>query len=380
MTTLISQSHERTGTDLTRISPSRITVARLRRGLTKSELAADLHIAPATLSRWENEGPPPPRTESLLEQLETSLEFPSSYFVAPELEVPAMDSTLFRAGSRATQRQKRAAVASGANAKMLMTWLRQNFNFPEPDLPNLSGFSPAEAASHVRTLWQLGDKPIPNSIQLAESIGIAVVGLPPAASAVDAFSMWDGEQPYIFLARRRTPEGARFDLAHELGHLLLHSSTQPCEGRNKEDEANQFAAHFLIPPRAVNSYLRLHAGLDDILHLKTGFKVSAMAMLRAAFTHGKLSEREYQTHLTTLAARGFRKAEPDSQLQYERSRVFDYVLSPEGDARIADIASATNLPAQDLHSFMLGALPHTVAASTGGSSEPFERPTLRVVR
>lgn len=125
MTTLISQqqSHERAGADLTRISPSRITVARLRRGLTKSELAADLHITPATLSRWENEGPPPSRTESLLEQLETSLKFPSSYFVAPELEVPAMDSTLFRAGSRATQRQKRAAVASGANAKMLMTWL-----------------------------------------------------------------------------------------------------------------------------------------------------------------------------------------------------------------------------------------------------------------
>lgn len=76
------------------ISPSRITAARLRRGFTKSELATILEITPATLSRWENEGPPPSRTESLLEQLETSLEFPADYFVAPELEVPAMDSTL----------------------------------------------------------------------------------------------------------------------------------------------------------------------------------------------------------------------------------------------------------------------------------------------
>lgn len=105
-----------------------------------------------------------------------------------------------------------------------------------------------------------------------------------------------------------------------------------------------------------------------------------MAMLRAAFTHGKLSEREYQTHLTTLAARGFRKAEPGSQLQYERSRVFDYVLSPEGGARIADIASATNLPAQDLHSFMLNALPNTIVGSANGSFQPFERPARRVVR
>lgn len=105
-----------------------------------------------------------------------------------------------------------------------------------------------------------------------------------------------------------------------------------------------------------------------------------MAMLRAAYTHGKLTEREYQTHLTTLAARGFRTAEPGCQLQYERSRVFDYVLSPEGGARIADIASATNLPAQDIHSFMLNALPHTVAGSANASFQPFERPALRVVR
>lgn len=377
---MISQSHERAGTDSARISPSRITVARLRHGLTKAELAAILDIAPATLSRWENEGPPPSHTESLLKQLEATLKFPADYFVAPEIEVPALDSTLFRAGSRATQRQKSAAVASGANAKALTGWLRRNYNFPEPDLPNLSGFSPAEAASHVRTLWQLGNKPIPNSVQLTESVGIAVVGLPPAASAVDAFSMWDGEQPYILLARRRTPEGARFDLAHELGHLLLHNALGPRDGCNAEDEANQFAANFLIPPSAVHAHIRLHSSLEDILRLKTAFRVSALAMLRAAHSHGKLSEREYQTHLTTLSERGFRKAEPGSNLQYERSRIFDYVLSSEGGARIADIADATKLPAEDLHSLMLNTIPHTVATSSGKVRETPARPSLHVVR
>lgn len=89
--------------------------------------------------------------------------------------------------------------------------------------------------------------------------------------------MWDGEQPFIFLARRRTPEGARFDLAHELGHLLLHSSDDPRSGKREEDEANQFAADFLIPPGIVHAHLRLHASLNDILQLKTALKVSAMA-------------------------------------------------------------------------------------------------------
>lgn len=378
--TLTSQSHERAGTNPARISPSRITIARLRRGLTKSELAADLDIAPATLTRWENAGPPPTRTESLLDRLAVSLEFPAEYFLSAELEVPAMDATLFRAGSRATQRQKSVAIASGTNARALVTWLRHNFNFPAPNVSDLAGLSPADAASHVRTIWQLGDRPIPNSIHLAESIGIAVMGLPPAASAVDAFSMWDGEQPCIFLARRRTPEGARFDLAHELGHLLLHSAARPTNGVDEETEANEFAANFLIPPSLVHAHLRLHTGLDEIFRLKTALKVSAMAMLRAAYVHEKLSEREYRSHLTTLIARGFRTAEPGSELQYERSRVFDYVLSPAGGAHISDIASATNLPEQDLHALMLGAQPYTVAGSVAESPTATARPALRVVR
>ena len=376
--TLTSQSRERAETNSARISPSRITVARLRRGLTKAELAADLNVAPATLSRWENDGPPPSHTESILERLESALGFTAGYFVSEELEIPSTDSTLFRAGSRATRRQKSVAVASGASARTLLAWLRSNFNFPEPNLPNLSGFTPAEAARHARTIWQLGDKPVPNSVQLAESLGIAVMGLPPAASAVDAFSMWDGEQPFIFLARRRTPEGARFDLAHELGHLLLHSSDEPRSRTREEDDANQFAADFLIPPGIVHAHLRLHASLEDILRLKTGLKVSAMVMLRAAYHHGKLSEREYHSHLTTLSARGFRTDEPGSTLLYERSRVFDYVLSLEGGASIESIADETQLPPQDLHALMLSTQPHPVPSATSTTSAP-ARPTLRAV-
>ena len=104
-----------------------------------------------------------------------------------------------------------------------------------------------------------------------------------------------------------------------------------------------------------------------------------MVMLRAAYHHGKLSEREYHSHLTTLSARGFRTDEPDSALQYERSRVFDYVLSPEGGASISRIADETQLPPQDLHALMLSTQPHTVSSATSTTSAP-ARPVLRVVR
>ena len=104
-----------------------------------------------------------------------------------------------------------------------------------------------------------------------------------------------------------------------------------------------------------------------------------MSMLRAAYHHGKLSEREYHSHLTTLSARGFHTDEPGSTLQYERSRVFDYVLSPEGGASISRIADETQLPPQDLHALMLSTQPHTVSSATSTTSAP-TRPVLRVVR
>lgn len=102
-----------------------------------------------------------------------------------------------------------------------------------------------------------------------------------------------------------------------------------------------------------------------------------MSMLRAAHHHGKLSEREYRSHLTSLSARGFRTSEPGSTLQYERSRVFDFVLSSDRGSSVSSIAAETKLPEQDLHALMLSA--HTVSNSAYSTSAP-ARPALRVVR
>lgn len=175
---LTSVSPQRRGANRQRISPSRLQVARLRRGLTKADLANRIGISPSTLSKWEIDGPPIAKVESHLELLVSALEFPPNFFTADEVDIPSLERTLFRAGSRATQRQKLAAISSGVNAKILLSWLRSHFNYPSPDIPDLTGMAPAEAAHYVRSIWALGDMTIPNSIQLAESKGVAVIGLP----------------------------------------------------------------------------------------------------------------------------------------------------------------------------------------------------------
>ena len=381
--TLISP--EQRGANSQRISPSRLQVARLRRSLTKADLANRIGVSPSTLSKWEADGPPTSRVASLLEDLVSTLDFPPAFFTANEVDIPSLEHILFRAGSRATQRQKLAAVSSGVNATILLKWLRSHFNYPSPDIPDLTGMAPAEAARYVRSIWALGDSPIPNSVQLAESKGVAVFGLPPAAFAVDAFSIWENDQPFIFLARRRPPEETRFDLTHELGHLLLHSKNDPAAPTDREDAANKFASEFLIPTDVIHANVRLHPSLDDILRLKTKLKVSAMAALMAVFNAGKLSDRQFRQYLGTLSSRGFRASEPRSDLQYERSRVFDFVFSSEGGQSARNIADATHIPIQDLHFLTLNA-----AASAISSPEPTHpcyrpspsshRPNLRIVK
>lgn len=382
---LTSVSPEQRGANSQRISPSRLQVARLRRGLTKADLANRIGVSPSTLSKWEADGPPTSRFASLLEDLVSTLDFPPAFFTADEVDIPTLERTLFRAGSRATQRQKLAAISSGVNAKILLKWLRAHFNYPSPDIPDLTGVSPAEAARYLRSIWALGDMSIPNSVQLAESKGVAVIGLPPAASAVDAFSIWEDDQPFIFLARRRTPEGTRFDLAHELGHLLLHSKSDPDSTTDREDEANKFASEFLIPTDVIHANLRLHPSLDDILRLKSKLKVSAMAALMAVFNAGKLSDRQFRQYLGILSSRGFRTSEPGSDLQYERSRVFDFVFSSEGGQSARSIADATHIPIQDLHFLTLNAaasaLPSLEPANPSVRPSPsLRRPNLRIVK
>ena len=40
---------------------------------------------------------------------------------------------------------------------------------------------------------------------------------------IDAFSFWNGNRPFIFMASdKESVARHRYDLAHELGHLILH--------------------------------------------------------------------------------------------------------------------------------------------------------------
>ena len=121
---------------------------------------------------------------------------------------------------------------------------------------------PTEVARQVRSLWRVPSGPIDHLIRLLESVGVLVHTRPLGTAAQDAVSTWPRGRPAIMLVNSGLPpDRLRFTVAHELGHLVMHSMPSDTQER----EANLFAAEFLAPlkrsgPRSKASRRRTSQG------------------------------------------------------------------------------------------------------------------------
>ena len=210
----------------TLFNPSRLTLARKRRGLNMARLAVEVGIDPRSISAYEK-GEFSPEDDKLRE-ISRVLHFPIDFFFGDDLEQPTPDSVSFRALSRMTASQRDTALGAGAIALSLNKWIETRFNLPSVELPDLGqAENPAAAAYALRHHWELGEMPIKNMIHLLEAKGVRVFSLAIDAYEIDAFSMWHGSKPFVFLETKKSAEHNRFDAAHELGHLVLHRHGAP---------------------------------------------------------------------------------------------------------------------------------------------------------
>ena len=336
-----------------RLSPERIQIARMRRGLTKTQLARELHVTPRTITKYESIGAP----ISSASQLAEILNFPAEYFDRADAPSLSASEVNFRSARRASAQQRHAAAAAGVAGIEIDRWITERFTLPMVDLPVFVGERPQTAARLLRAMWGLGTKPLPNLVQLGESRGVRVFSLPPFADVVDAYSTWRDDVPYVFLARRKTPERTRFDLAHEIGHLVLHSDEPPADTVAQEREADAFASEFLMPAASIVEYLPQNPSVHVLLEVRTQFKVSAMAIAFAAHKAGRMSEWTYRQTCIELSQRGFRSGEPDGMKFHEMSRIFPQVLSASRSAKVSArvIAEDLDLPESDVHALTFGA-------------------------
>ncbi|ANZ34904.1 hypothetical protein BBK82_01225 [Lentzea guizhouensis] len=211
-------------------TPSRLTLARTRRGLTAAELARKAGVTAGAITEYER-GQRRPQ-QATQEVLAAALGFPVTFLSAPEPAQPQAIST-----------PRPEAVCVAQLAIEFSGWLERMFVLPQPDLPR-----PRTGPAEVRGQWRMSTGPAPNMVQLLEYHGVRVFSVD--CAGVGAFSCWHNGTPFVFLDPATTAERARFDAAVELGTLLGH------------EEPEEFAAEFLMPMTQLEGTHHRHWHVD----------------------------------------------------------------------------------------------------------------------
>ncbi|OLF17420.1 helix-turn-helix domain-containing protein [Actinophytocola xanthii] len=298
---------------------ARLTLARHLAGLRKSDLAALVDKSATAVAAWESGAKRP--TAVTVAQLALALSVDPGFFAVRPEDVAALSTTPhFRSLRSTSQLARDQAYAYGQLAVDIATSLERHVEFPDPGIPSLSVFAddqngdgPERAARLVRREWGMEAGPAGHLVRLLENHGTLVVFSPPQTASVDAYSFDSKLRPVVILNPiKRDYYRQRFDVAHELGHLVMHADAEP-GGRIVEDQAHRFAAELLMPADQVRDLLPVTMGGNvwrTLARLKEQWGVSIQALLYRARWLGRLSDVSYRNAMTTISARGWRRNEP----------------------------------------------------------------------
>ncbi|MEV6537131.1 ImmA/IrrE family metallo-endopeptidase [Streptomyces sp. NPDC051639] len=166
-----------------------------------------------------------------------------------------------------------------------------------------------DAARQVRREWAMPSGPVADVIGSIEAAGGWVVVRDLGSNLLDAVSQWDGRQMPLVLVNDHAPgDRCRFSVAHELGHLVMH--TEPGTAGEQEKQADAFASEFLMPAADIRRSFTGGVDLARLAELKRIWRVSMSALLRRAVDLNALSEWQYRTVTVEMSALGYRTAEP----------------------------------------------------------------------
>jgi Zn-dependent peptidase ImmA (M78 family)/transcriptional regulator with XRE-family HTH domain len=297
-----------------RFEPARLTQARVRLGVSKTELANEVGVSPAAIGQYEA-GVTAPRRE-VLDRLASALKVRQEFFNAgrPLARIDTVDAH-FRSlrSARVSDRQK--ALATATLVWELTFALERYIKLPEASLPAVRpGTAPSEAAFALRRQWDLPDGPVKHLVATAESHGIVVAIRPlHEVDAVDAFSVVILDRPIVITTPRRSENvfRHRFSIAHELGHLLMHRDSGE-HSTAIEKEADEFAAAFLTPATSMDAALPPRLDLAALDRLGRTWGVSPHALVRRMVERGRTTESSARRAYQRLAMVNDPSADPTS--------------------------------------------------------------------
>jgi Zn-dependent peptidase ImmA (M78 family)/DNA-binding XRE family transcriptional regulator len=298
----------------------RLKMARKMNGLSQQELGEKAGVSRMSISKYERDINVP-RSQVLI-KLAQALDVKIEYLLRP-VEVH-LSEPVFR---------KRTALPKKQEYKILertRDWVERYLHvealfraspaFIRPDIDNeIHRMEDVEeAALQLRDEWQLGLDPIDHLIEILEDKGIKVFVINQSVDHFDALIMWVNEEVPIIVVKSGIPgDRQRFNLAHELAHLLLNID----ETLDEEKAAHRFAGAFLVPRPKVYEELgrnRQHLGTAELIMLKHKYGLSMQAWIFRAKDLGVISDSKFKQLFINIRKQNWHEQEPGEQIDPER--------------------------------------------------------------
>jgi Zn-dependent peptidase ImmA (M78 family) len=293
-----------------------LKLARLAAGKSLIEVGEALGVTRQYVHKLEAGTSP---SDEQIKTLADFLNVQESFFYKSRNRQIELEQCHFRSVRSSTQTLKKTVMSQ---VEMLDTHflklLENGIDFPEIKIPDIgdadiSSVNQIELlAEKVRRELSIGLGPISNMTKLLEYIGCLVINIKEVDERVDAFSLYNTRPLVIRNTAKLSPCRLRFDLAHELGHLIMHQGIESgC--RKTEEQANNFASAFLMPRTSFSTEFPKMRGRnfnwDALSELKVRWGVSYKAIIYRAAKLGLITQEKAKSGFTYLNRSGQSKNE-----------------------------------------------------------------------
>lgn len=300
-------------------------------GLSRKDLATRLNVTEQAVWQYENDATLP--KIEVMNQLRTIFNVETKYFFTRNYLASEVseERVAYRTTDRESRKKTKLEVTYLNYIDYYIRYLEQNLIIPEAKINQLiqacqlilnnSNQSRSaliqQVAAYARA--ELGLQHNRDLMYVLEKSGIYILEKN-LGMQIDAYStITKAQRPYIVLGTfKKSAVRRNFDIAHELGHLLLHRTVDmsiltPAELKAIEKEAHLFASAFLLPEANFKvdfQKLRRKSNPDFYIDLKRKYLVSLTALEMRAYGLGLMSYQENRYFWGQLTKKDYKVNEP----------------------------------------------------------------------
>ena len=299
--------------EMKRLNGDTLRMCRQFFGLSQAELGERIGLSRQYINQLEFGDKTP--SDLTLRALAAALEVDPSYLSHEIKQEIREDHTHFRKLKTTPKWLINQVLAHGTLFDEFVDFIEEHLELPPVNFPNIEISNSEEiekAAEQCRIYWNLtADQPIKNLTRVVENAGSVVVTFEGVSAKLDALSMHHGRPIIVRSDTKTSPTRIRFDIAHELGHIVMHKGVVTGDHKT-ESQADRFAGAFLLPRRALFQEYKKSNRINwkSLVRIKQRWNISLQAIIRRAYELSLIDAAQYKWAMIHLSKSGQRKQEP----------------------------------------------------------------------